>query len=112
MAATDKNEEQGTVSHDQGGGGMVRISLRGLSVTEAECALAKLWCRVEELDAPSPRLRFRFLPDGRITVHACFPDPDTAQRIVQALGWPAGPHPAGSKAQSTAHPSAEPVEQA
>ncbi len=91
---------------------MVRISLRGISVTEAECALAKLWCRVEELDAAPPRLRFRFLPDGRITVLASFPDPDTAQRIIQALGWPAGPHLARPKAQSTAHPSGEPVEQA
>lgn len=76
---------------------MVRISLRGISVAEAENALAKLWCRVEELDAPPPRLRFRFLHDGRITVQACFSDPETADRIVQGLGWPGGLRLARSK---------------
>ncbi|MCW2238636.1 hypothetical protein [Azospirillum canadense] len=90
---------------------MVRISLRGISVTEAECALAKLWCRVEELDAAPPRLRFRFLPDGRITVLASFPDPDTAQRIVQALGWLPGPHLARSNARTAANPPEEPAAQ-
>ncbi|MBP2291274.1 hypothetical protein [Azospirillum rugosum] len=90
---------------------MVRISLRGISVTEAESALAKLWCRVEELDAAPPRLRFRFLPDGRISVLACFPDPDTARRVVQALGWPAGPHSAQPRARTAANPPEEPATQ-
>lgn len=66
---------------------MVRISLRGISVTDAEHALAQVWCRVEECGAASPRLRFRFLRDGRVTVQFCFPDPGTADAIAGALGW-------------------------
>ena len=101
---------------------MVRISLRGVSVTEAEGALAKLWCRVEEFNTAPPRLRFRFLPDGRITVLASFPDADTAQRIVQALGWqapgwqafdwPAGRRHARSATGEAANPPEEPAAQA
>ncbi len=66
---------------------MVRISLRGISVTDAEHALAQVWCRAEECGAEPPRLRFRFLPDGRVTVQFCFPDPTTADTIAGGLGW-------------------------
>ena len=67
---------------------MVRISLRGISVTEAEHALAKVWCRVEECGSDPPRLRFRFLRDGCLTVHFCFSDPIAAHRVASGLGWP------------------------
>ena len=83
---------------------MVRISLRGLSATEAECALARLWRRVEELEEQPPRLRFRFLRDGRITVLACFSDPDTADRVIRGLGWPA-------RVKPRTRPRAEPAPQ-
>jgi hypothetical protein len=66
---------------------MVRISLRGISVTDAEQALAQVWCRAEECGADPPRLRFRFLRDGRVTIQFCFPDPATADAFAGAFGW-------------------------
>lgn len=66
---------------------MVRISLRGISFTDAEQALAQVWCRAEECGADPPRLRFRFLRNGRVTIQFCFPDPATADAITGTLGW-------------------------
>ena len=91
---------------------MVRISLRGISITDAEHALAQVWCRAEACGADPPRLRFRFLRDGRITVQFCFPDPAMADAIAGGLGWALPQRLAGMAARPHNNPLAsadEPV---
>lgn len=70
---------------------MVNASLRGVSLSEAEQALASVWCRVEEYGLDAPRLRFGFRRDGSVTIRFSFPDPATAFLALNGLdAWGTG----------------------
>lgn len=67
---------------------MVNASLRGVSLSEAEQALASVWCRVEEYGVAAPRLRFGFRRDGRVTIRFSFSDSADAYLVLNGLdGW-------------------------
>ncbi|WP_431855806.1 hypothetical protein [Azospirillum sp.] len=64
---------------------MVNASLRGVSLPEAERALASVWCRVEEYGVDAPRLRFGFRRDGSVTIRFSFSDPAAAHLVLNGL---------------------------
>ena len=64
---------------------MVTASLRGVSLSEAEQALASVWCRIEEYGIDAPRLRFGFRGDGSVTIRFSFPDPTSAFLALNGL---------------------------
>ena len=64
---------------------MVNASLRGVSLSDAEQALASVWCRVEEYGIDAPRLRFGFRRDGSVTIRFSFSDPTTAFLVLNGL---------------------------
>lgn len=65
--------------------GMVNASLRGISVSEAECVLANIWHRVEEYGADAPRMQFDFRRDGSINIQLSFTDPVIAALVLNGL---------------------------
>lgn len=64
---------------------MVHASLRGVSLSEAEQAIACVWCRIEEYGIDAPRLRFGFRRDGSVTVRFSFADPSSAYLALSGL---------------------------
>lgn len=81
------------------GNGVVNASLRGMSVSEAEHVLAKVWHRVEEYGADAPQMRFDFRRDGSINIQFSFSDPTIAALVLNALDvfGPADPSGAGRR---------------
>lgn len=70
---------------------MVNASLRGVSLSEAEHALATVWRRVEEYGTDAPRLRFGFRRDGSVTIRFSFSDPTTAFLLLNGFdAWGPG----------------------
>ena len=65
--------------------GVVNASLRGISVSQAEHVLARVWHRVEEYGADTPDMRFDFQGDGSIDIQFSFPDPAVAALVLGEL---------------------------
>lgn len=66
-------------------GGKVNAILRGVSVSEAEHALANVWRRVEEYGADAPRMRFCFRRDGSISIQFSFANQAVAAFVLNGL---------------------------
>ncbi|HYG90220.1 MAG TPA: hypothetical protein VD978_28640 [Azospirillum sp.] len=67
------------------GNGTVNASLRGISMLEAEHALANVWRRVEEYGADAPRMRFCFRRDGSINIQFSFSNQAIAALVLNGL---------------------------
>ncbi|AWU95452.1 hypothetical protein DM194_14065 (plasmid) [Azospirillum ramasamyi] len=64
---------------------MVKASMRGVSVLEAEHVLANVWRRVEEYGVSAPHLHFDFRSDGSISLRFTFTDPVIAALVLNGL---------------------------
>jgi hypothetical protein len=65
--------------------GLVKVSMRGVSVLEAEHVLANVWRRIEEYGVSAPHVHFDFMHDGSINLRFTFADPVIAALILNGL---------------------------
>ena len=64
---------------------MVKASMRGVSVLEAEHVLANVWRRIEEYGVSAPHVHFDFMRDGSINLRFTFTDPVIAALVLNGL---------------------------